>query len=439
MDTMKTLTPLHTPAAPARLTVSDRLRLGLATMVGDAAALASRLAKKGSGSSIRGQLLTRIDPHAFASLLRGRRIIAISGTNGKTTTTHFVAAAVKDALGSHGDRMVTNADGANLHYGIASALAKARRSDIAVLETDERVVADLVRDGKPEILVLLNFSRDQLDRHHEIKALGRAWRDALSQAGAQAPVVVANADDPLVVWAASVATHTVWVQVDSTWHADSVLCPACGALLNRQPSQLEHPGVWDCPGCDLTQPQADYVVHGGKITLPGGRVLMPRLKVPGKFNVNNAACALGAVALWGIGPDAALRSMEKVESPAGRFSTTTIGDGTYRLILAKNPAGWTEALPLLTTDPVILAIDSVAADGKDVSWLWDVPFEDLQGRHVIVTGPRCADLAVRLSYAEVSHEMIPELAVALAKVEESIDVIATYTPFQQLLKMGGLR
>jgi lipid II isoglutaminyl synthase (glutamine-hydrolysing) len=141
-----------------------------------------------------------------------------------------------------------------------------------------------------------------------------------------------------------------------------------------------------------------------------------------------------------------------VTSPAGRFATATLHGTTTRLLLAKNPAGWAEALPLAASDPVILAIDSVAADGKDVSWLWDVDYEQLQGRRVIATGPRAQDLAVRLTYAEVEHQVVPELPAALEAAADAggsvpapgsanapIDLIATYTPFQRLLKMAGLR
>jgi UDP-N-acetylmuramyl tripeptide synthase len=130
--------------------------------------------------------------------------------------------------------------------------------------------------------------------------------------------------------------------------------------------------------------------------------------------------------------------MRTVTSPAGRFATTKFGDTTARLLLAKNPAGWAEALPIATTPTVVLAIDSVAADGKDVSWLWDVDFEQLAGRTVVASGPRAHDLAIRLLYAEVEHRVEVDLAKALADHAEPIDVIATYTPFQKLRKMGGL-
>lgn len=427
-------------AAPARLSLLDRVRLTAATTAGAAAATASRLAKRGSGASIRGQVMQRVDPRGFEKLLQGRRIAAVSGTNGKTTTTHLLAAAVRAGLGEDADRLVTNADGANLHYGIASALSSDRTADLAVLETDERVVADLVRLGRPELLVLLNFSRDQLDRHHEITSLGRSWLRALESAGADGPVVVANAEEPLIVWAARAARRVVWVDTLTTWQQDSSLCPECGAAIERDQPDPEtgRRGDWRCTGCDLAKPRATWRVAGDTIVGPDGAVHEPRLRVPGSFNVSNAALALAAAVELGVPVETALRGMRKVTSPAGRFATARFGDTTARLLLAKNPAGWAEALPILATDTVVLAIDSVAADGKDVSWLWDVDFEQLAGRTVVASGPRAHDLAIRLLYAEVDHRVEPDLAAALADHPKAVDVIATYTPFQKLRKMGGL-
>ncbi len=378
-------------------------------------------------------------------LLAGKRIAMVSGTNGKTTTTHFLASAVRaslgtDAVGPRGSRLVHNADGANLRHGIASALSEHPHAEIAILETDERVVADVIRLGRPEVLVLLNFSRDQLDRHHEIKGLGRSWRNALAEAGDGGPVVVANADEPLIVWAAQTAKQVIWVDTATTWTQDASLCPNCGANLVRE--QPDHTGGsggdWHCTGCTLAQPVADYRVIDGRIVGPDQQVWDPQLQVPGAFNVSNAACALAAAELMGVDPGTALVGMRTVTAPAGRFATTKFGDTTARLLLAKNPAGWAEALPLAETSTVVLAIDSAAADGRDVSWLWDVEYERLAGRTVVATGPRAQDLAVRLSYAGVEHRCIPDLAAALVDHREPVDVIATYTPFQRLRKMGGV-
>lgn len=408
-----------------------RVRLGLGVVAGSLAGIASRVAGRGSGASIRGKVLLTIAPNALATLLPGRTIAAVSGTNGKTTTTHLLTAAVRESL-ARPDRVVTNADGANLHHGIASALATHPRCDVAILETDERVVPDVVRLGKPAVLVLLNFSRDQMDRNHEIKALGRGWRTALEQAGAAGPVVVANAADPLVVWSAQTATRVVWVDTATAWSQDATLCPGCGAVLAHTEAG------WDCPRCELTQPPASYVVSDRAVTTPDGVTHQLNLQVPGAFNVSNAACALAAAAELGVDAATAVRGMRTVTSPAGRYATATFGDTTARLLLAKNPAGWAEALPLTDTQTVVLAIDSAAADGKDVSWLWDVDYEQLAGRTVVATGPRAQDLSVRLAYAEVEHTVVRDLAEALSGHAEPVDVVATYTPFQRLRKLGGL-
>ena len=402
--------------------------------------------------------MLRLAPDALAQLVAGRRVALVSGTNGKTTTTHFLAAAVRQALGGDPQRLVHNADGANLHGGIASALSEHPRADVAILETDERVVADLVRLGRPQVLVLLNFSRDQLDRHHEIKGLGRRWRDALAAAGEGGPVVVANADEPLIVWAAQTARRVVWVDTATTWTQDASLCPQCGAALARDQPRADADGThqqgggWRCTGCDLAQPEADYRVQGTRVLGPDGEAYETALNVPGGFNVSNAACALAAAVLLGVEPGTALAGMRTVTSPAGRFGTAVIGNTPVRLLLAKNPAGWAEALPLARSDTVVLAIDSAAADGRDVSWLWDVDYEQLAGRRVIATGPRAQDLAVRLLYAEVEHDTVPDLRQAVQQAGRqrggvssapadrpgAVDVVATYTPFQRLRKLGGL-
>lgn len=409
-------------------------RMWIAQTAGQLAAWASRTMGRGSGTSIRGAVIRKLYPESFATLLAGRHIAAVTGTNGKTTTTHLLAAAVRESLHTPTRRVVTNADGANLHHGIVSALAMAPQADIAVLETDERVVADLIKHGHPEVLVLLNFSRDQLDRNFEIKFLAREWKNALAEVGSAGPVVVANAKDPLVVWAAHSAKRAVWVDTGEGWTQDSALCPACGALLARDESR------WSCPSCDLAEPDADYVLlPNDRVRLPDGTTVSLILNVPGRFNRSNAACALAAAVQFGIPIDATLAGMSTVRSPAGRFSVGTFGTTQARLILAKNPAGWAESLTLTISDPVVLAIDAAAADGRDVSWMWDVNFERLRGRHVVCTGPRAQDLAVRLAYADVDHSIEPDLEAAISPLGGSVDVLSTYTPFQRLLDLGGLR
>jgi UDP-N-acetylmuramyl tripeptide synthase len=305
-------------------------RLTAATLAGRAVGAASRLARRGTGASIRGKVMLKIDPGALAKLLAGKRIAVVSGTNGKTTTTHFLAAALRTSLDPHAGGLVHNADGANLHHGLASALSQHPDAGIAILESDERVVGDVIRLGRPEVLVLLNFSRDQLDRHHEIKGLGRSWRTALTDAGSNGPIVVANADEPLVVWAAMAAKQVIWVDTAATWTQDSSQCPECDAsLIRTQPDPTSGlGGDWYCSGCGLAQPKGDYRVESGTIIDRTQQVWDPQLSVPGVFNVSNAACALAAAELMGVEPRAALSGMRTVTSPAGRFATARIGNTT---------------------------------------------------------------------------------------------------------------
>ena len=303
---------LMAPDGRQRLRPAARVRLAAATWAGRAAAVASRLAGRGSGASIRGTVMLKLDPRALSKLLAGKRIAMVSGTNGKTTTTHFLAAAVRASLadggiGPRGDRLVHNADGANLHHGIASALSEHPEAEIAILETDERVVADMIRLGRPEVLVLLNFSRDQLDRHHEIKGLGRSWRDALTAAGADGPVVVANADEPLIVWAAQTAREVVWVDTATTWTQDASLCPNCGSQPGPRPARPHRRlgrATGTAPDATWPSPRPTTGWSTARSSTAGSRCWDPELHVPGAFNVSNAACALAAAELMGVEPDA---------------------------------------------------------------------------------------------------------------------------------------
>ncbi|WIY83383.1 Mur ligase family protein [Propionimicrobium sp. PCR01-08-3] len=413
--------------------VVNSIRQPIAYAVGNAAALASRASGRGSGASIKGALMMRIYPGYFRELLADKRIGVVSGTNGKTTTTHLLTAAMRESMSDPRD-VVTNPDGANLREGVVSALSTRPHAPIAILEVDEQVVPDVIEYGHPETLIMLNFSRDQLDRHHEINALGKKWRTALTAAGEQGPTVIANAKDPLVTWSAEAAHKVIWVDMGTGWTQDAALCPQCGTILEYDPE-----GHWNCPGCPLGEHQPDYRTEPNQVITADGDSWPLDLQVPGRFNQGNAVCALAAAAEMGVYEPVALRGMRQVQAPAGRFAIGTYGDTLARLVLAKNPAGWAESLLVMESDPVILAVDSAIADGTDVSWMWDVEYEKLRGRRVIATGPRAMDLAVRLSYAEVEHEVIPDFAEALkGPFTGTVDVLSTYSAFLRLCHMGGV-
>jgi UDP-N-acetylmuramyl tripeptide synthase len=205
------------------------LRAKLATSVSLGAAALSRATGRGDGSVIGGRLGLMIDPNLLANLAAGRQIALVSGTNGKTTTTRLTAAA----MGVLGD-VATNSLGANMPTGHTSALARAGSTEYAVLEVDEHYLPEVLTSTQPKVVALLNLSRDQLDRAKEVAMIADLWRRTL----AQHPVhVVANADDPMITWAAAGATGAgagvTWVAAGQRWHDDSWVCPECGSHIER--------------------------------------------------------------------------------------------------------------------------------------------------------------------------------------------------------------
>jgi len=160
--------------------------------------------------------------------------------------------------------------------------------------------------------------------------------------------------------------------------------------------------------------------------------------LPGRFNQANAVMAAAAAEAMGVPAETALAAMVGIDGVAGRFSIRRLGGVATRLMLAKNPAGWAELLELIDVDtaPVVIGINARIADGKDPSWLWDVPFERLAGRPVIASGERCLDLSVRLHYAEVPHEVVPDPLTAIrhagSRSDERVDFVGNYTTFFDL-------
>jgi UDP-N-acetylmuramyl tripeptide synthase len=174
------------------------------------------------------------------------------------------------------------------------------------------------------------------------------------------------------------------------------------------------------------------MVEGRTVTAPDGTSYDVQLSLPGEVNIGNAALAAAAAMTWGVTPAAAFEAMAAIPSVEGRYLETTIGGRPVRLLLAKNPAGWEEALEMTRPGlPVVVAVNARAQDGRDPSWLWDVPFEVLQGREAVATGERSRDVAVRLRYAGVEHVRIDDLSDAVRAASPGpVEVLANYTAFQ---------
>jgi UDP-N-acetylmuramyl tripeptide synthase len=212
---------------------------------------------------------------------------------------------------------------------------------------------------------------------------------------------------------------------------DTVLCPSCAALLERN-------GVdWWCTSCDLRRPPPDVALDGDRMVVAGGGETSLDLLLPGRANRANAVVALAAARSMGISPEAALPRIDGLSSVSGRYQTVQIAGRRLRLLLAKNPAGWRETLDMIddSIGPVLVGVNARAADGRDTSWLWDVPFERLRGRQVLAVGDRRADLAVRLHHAGVAVSVVEDLAAALTRLPSSVSILdcaLTYTAFQDM-------
>jgi UDP-N-acetylmuramyl tripeptide synthase len=225
-----------------------------------------------------------------------------------------------------------------------------------------------------------------------------------------------------------------WVALGLGWRSDAATCPECGALLTWSTNRF------DCPKCGFAQPATDNVLDGTTLVLDGTNIPLD-LSLPGRWNLANAALAVTAAAHLGIDPFQAAKSLTSVTSVAGRYMQVPLGDGRHaRVLLAKNPAGWTEVLRFLHNrkTAVVIAVNARVADGKDPSWLWDVPYELLRGKETAAAGERRLDVAVRLRYAEVDHEIERDPILAAQELDgDEVHIVASYTQFSALYRKYG--
>lgn len=368
---------------------------------------------------IGGLVAMTLDRTILRQLGTGRSSVVVTGTNGKSTTTRMVAAALRD-LGP----VATNAEGANMDAGLVAALAADRGAAWAALEVDEMHVPHVADAVDPAVVVLLNLSRDQLDRVGEINAVERALRTGLARH--PQTVVVANCDDVLMTSAAYDSPDVVWVAAGGGWAGDSVSCPRSGEVIDRRD------GRWRSTGTDFARPTPQWWFDDDSLYGPDGLVLPMRLALPGAVNRGNAAQAVAAAVALGADPAAAVAAVSAVDEVAGRYRSVQVGEHTVRMLLAKNPAGWQEALSMVENQAagVVIAVNGQVPDGEDLSWLWDVRFEHFEGVPVVAAGERGTDLAVRLGYAGVQHTLIHDTVAAIASCPPGrVEVVANYTAF----------
>ncbi len=462
----------------SRGTMADRSggldpRLTLALAASKASARVIRGIGRGGGTSAPGLVAQRLDSMLLAKLTGklADGAIVVAGTNGKTTTSRMIA----DILTAANKRVVHNRSGSNLVRGVVSAfaaqatLAGQPGGDVAVIETDEAAFPEIVRLTQPRVILLNNLFRDQLDRYGELDTIARTWRAVLQTLGPETTIVV-NADDPALVTLTddlnaprvTFGLNEGRYRLDALPHAaDAASCRVCGADLAYHAHYVSHLGDWYCPSCGRARPSLD--VDAGEIELHGVESLSIAVcangvrrrfhtGVPGLYNAYNVLAAVAVANQAAIPADTIDGALRAFRSAFGRIERVVYKGRSLTIALVKNPVGFNEVLRMLTAAsgglavPTMIAINDLYADGRDVSWLWDVDFELLASGDgaLSTTGLRGADMANRLKYAGVDpsriHPLSQDFPRAIDAFVESVPegdtayILPTYTAMLEIRK-----
>ena len=459
-------------------------RTGFAKAVAAASSWALRCVFHRPAANFPGKAALKVDgriiEHLMPRVTEGS--VVVVGTNGKTTATNMLA----NALQAAGKTVVCNRTGANLAYGVASALLQTKEAQWAVLESDELWLAHTLPQVKADYVLLLNLFRDQLDRCGEIDRVQKTVVAALK--ASPESVLVYNADDPQCAdIALQVPNPTLAfglaedLGLPQNTVADAGMCQRCSGMLGYEFRQYGQLGLYRCSQCGFTRPPLDFAVKdvrlgaedlaftlqvgerarrvlgegcfdagapAGSDALAGGAApaggeppAETQLSAPfgGAYMVYNVAAVAAAAVCAGVSPSALQRAVQAYNPRNGRLQRAVVDGRQVLLNLAKNPTGFNQNLKLVTqgagSRAVGFFINDKEADGHDVSWLWDIDFEELAACNdltVFAGGIRGNDMQVRLKYAGIQAQVVESAADMFSRLaglpaDARVYVIANYT------------
>jgi len=456
-------------------------RMPVRTALAVAACRLSRAALHGlgrGGTALPGRLAMRFRRDILSVTSRGVETVLVTGTNGKTTTAGMLAHAMEKA----GRPVICNRAGANLLSGVTAEFAAAadlcgrpRGKQYAVIECDEGALHQAAPLVQPRVIVVTNLFRDQLDRYGEVMHTREAILEGIrSVPGA---VLCLNADDSLTASIAlEVPNPVVWYGIEQnavcrkdgpedqaaekfSGISDARCCIRCGAEYTYRYRTYAHLGGYCCPACGFARPVPDAAVTAVDECGPAGsRVRMRmtaqsadfsvRIALPALYNVYNAAAAVSAYTAAGLPRTEILAGLADVRTGFGRMERFEINGVSIQMILVKNPAGCGQALDYLCSlreaCRVVLCLNDRDADGHDISWIWDVDYEQLAGQDNIrgfyVWGDRAEDMQLRLKYAGIDQDrirLIPEkekrcLLVRISRGRTPVHILTNYTAMLSL-------
>ncbi len=423
----------------------------------------SRVLHRG-GTAMPGRYALKLCPDLLERLAKQVKTVAITGTNGKTTS----ARMIEEAFREQGLSYLTNRSGANLIDGITtefvmnSSLLGRVKKDYAVIECDEAAARKVFPRLRPQVVVVTNLFRDQLDRYGEVTHTLENIREALR--GAPEAKLCLNADCSLTASLAGDLPNPVrWFGVEQGAApsrakpeiSDATHCIRCKTEYEYDYISYGHLGGFRCPKCGYRRHSADCAVtdiveqrpDGSELVMNvRGEKLLVTVNLPAMYNIYNAAGAVAAVTEMGFPAQAAAEALRSFRCGFGRMERFDLAGGT-RMMLVKNPAGCNQVIEYLQNFKekfvLVICLNDRAADGRDVSWIWDADFEGLSalaGRltQVIVSGDRAEDMRVRIKYAGVDDAFIrverdyETLVRELEKETRPVCMMPTYTAMLEL-------
>lgn len=449
----------------------NKIRLFVSLILAKGAIFFLRLFGTG-GTSFPGRLALILYPDILKELAGKYKIILVTGTNGKTTTSRIIEQILIDNHIPY----TSNKSGANLINGLATALIAdvksnaVPRSQTALLEVDEAAFRLASRHMKPYALVVTNFFRDQLDRYGELYSTLNAVKEGISNI--PETTLILNADDSLCASLGNnVINPVIYYGIEATvipeenrqdTNNDASFCQYCMTKYEYEFRTYGHLGHFKCPECGYSRPEA--LIQVGKIFSMSGNfsrasfntpsgTFSAKINLPGLYNIYNALAGVTLAEVFGFPHEKTIHSLSCFESGFGRMESINLGDKYIQVILIKNPAGFNQVLNFLLTveSPFVISflINDKIADGTDISWLWDADLEalnEIQNKvyRFFVSGIRAEDMAVRLKYAGIYSDRITiennnpamlDSALALLKPGETLFILPTYTALLDIRKV----
>ena len=425
-----------------------------------------RMMGKGA-TTLPGKMALKISPSVIKDIAKDKNIITITGTNGKTTSSHMIS----QMLENMGYNVINNISGANLASGIATTLIcekRPRSKDklVYVLETDEAAFAKIAGDLQPKVSVVTNLFRDQLDRYGELTHTRDCIANGIDMTSA---TLILNSDDSLVSsLGKGREDRSVFFGIDKQCmldnntrypskkgileaSSDAVYCPECNVKYDYKSRSFGHLGNFRCPSCGFHSPDERFgIIYDGAnspsqddfpfsiVDNSSDTTMDTVLKIPGSHNLYNTCGAVAAVTvldeiLTDSKGDAkifekAVKAQENVKAAFGRMEKIKVGNKNLCILLVKNPVGLDRSLSFVAESKdaaaLMLCLNSNFADGKDVSWIWDVDFEskaDDLPKDVYVAGQRWGDMKLRVTYSGAKVKDSGDMSHAMDMLHEALD------------------